>query len=81
MSLISSLISDEFKYECKICDHRFRYKDQLNAHENRHNNIFYNCTECSMQFLIKSNWTKHMLAHTGESEKKLSLIFGDLDLI
>lgn len=58
-------ISDILKYQCSQCDEKFLYKEQLNIHQNRHNNIFHKCPECGKRFLIKSNLTKHILSHSG----------------
>lgn len=56
---------DDFKYECDQCNEKFIYKEQLNIHLNRHNDVFHSCNECGKRFLIKSNYTKHLQAHSG----------------
>lgn len=60
-------LADDFKYQCGQCAERFLYKEQLNIHQNRHNNIFHKCpqADCGKRFLIKSNLTKHIQNHTG----------------
>lgn len=62
--------SDDFKYECSQCGEKFLYKEQLNIHQNRHNNVFHKCTECGKRFLIKSNLTKHIQSHSGNRLKQ-----------
>lgn len=57
--------TDDYNYQCSQCSEKFLYKEQLNIHQNRHNNIFHKCPECGKHFLIKSNLTKHIQSHTG----------------
>lgn len=57
--------TDELKFKCAFCDHRFVFQEQLRAHENRHKNNRHTCPECSKSFWLKSNLTKHILTHSG----------------
>lgn len=58
---------DDFKYECEQCSEKFIYKEQLNLHRNRHNDVFHECPDCRKRFLVKSNFTKHLQSHSGKS--------------
>lgn len=60
--------SNEMSYACSVCDQKFMYKEQLNSHENQHKNKYFKCGECGKSFLVKSNFTKHLLRHSGEFE-------------
>lgn len=66
--------TDDFKHQCPQCAEKFLYKEQLNIHQNRHNNIFHKCPECDKRFLIKSNLTKHIQNHTGMIMKLIDSI-------
>lgn len=66
----NNFFTDDLKYQCTQCDEKFLYKEQLNIHQNRHNNVFHKCLECGKRFLIKSNLTKHIQSHSGENRSE-----------